>query len=78
MNVLLGLLAIGIGVAVIAARERFLRSGEASRAAFYNKPENAGHPGFRRAFSRGVVVLSGAIFIVLGLLNAAGVIQWVQ
>lgn len=75
INVLLGVLAIGVGVAVIMARERFVNAGEASRAAFLNKPLDSGHVRLRRRYSRTIVILVGSGMILVGVLHLVGVIE---
>jgi hypothetical protein len=76
MNVLLGLLAMSVGVAVISAPERFVDAGEASHAAFWRKPHGSGRVRYRKAYNRTIVVVTGGFFIFMGVLNIVGVIDW--
>jgi hypothetical protein len=78
INLLLGVLAIGIGVAVIVARQRFVDAGEASRAAFWRKSQDSGSVRFRKTYNRTIVVVTGGFFMVMGFLNLVGVIHWVN
>ncbi len=73
VDTILPILAIFIGVAVIAGSGYFVRSGEATRTAWTRRPEDSGRPRLRRAYNRTVTIICGAMFIVFGSLDLAGV-----
>ncbi len=75
MGTALPLIAICLGAVVIAGSGYFVRSGEATRTAWTGKPEDSGHPRFRRRYNRAVALLCGALFILYGALGLAGVVS---
>ena len=73
MDTILPILAICVGVAIIAGRDYFVRSGEATRTSWTGKHEDSGRPRLRRAYNQTIPIIVGAMFIVFGGLDLAGV-----
>ncbi len=71
MDTILPILAICVGVAIIAGRNYFIRSGEETRISLTGKREDSGRPPLRRAYNRIITIIVGAMFVVFGGLDLA-------
>ncbi len=75
MDVVWLVTAICAGVLVIVMSGRFVRGGETTRTAWTGQLEESGRPRARRAYNRIIVLLCGALFILFGSLDLAGVMS---
>ncbi len=73
VDTILPILAICVGGAIIAGRNYFVRSDEATRTSWTGKREKSGRPRLRRAYDQTIPIIVGAMFIAFGGLDLAGV-----
>lgn len=77
MNLILGLIVIAVGVAIFVAAPRMTRANEASsEAAFGKRNPYRKNPQRTRKASLFINRLVGLFFVIMGVLEATGIIVW--
>ena len=77
MGVVLGVVAMAVGVAVFVLAPRMVRANEASSAELFGRYDPYKKaPRFTRAWSMTVTRLVAVLFVVFGLLAIVGVLDW--